>query len=200
MKFFKMLLIVLILLIIGCSENDHSTLKAQSSDGINNWKVSVNESDNYVEFYGVVDFGIDSSIAIYSQAIDISFYNTVNPVYAYYNAGASDTRVFVLFEGSSDPGLYDSTFFAETDSANFVELLTDDDLSEIINYQKACINDTINSNFGCFNKAFGLKYIRVKFQGTDQNSTAATVRWSFILPKNLNTKKSKAFDIKDTRQ
>jgi len=176
-------------------------LSAQSpADSINNWKVSANEGHSFAEFSGIVEFAQDSSIDLFTRAIDISSFDVTDPVYAYYNAGGSDTDVLISFQGSSDPGLFDTTFFAETETTDWVSLLTAEDLSAIVNYQKACVNDTINSAFGCFNKGFGLKWIRLKFDGQiTTNSTAATVRWSFILPKKLNAKTSGAFDIKDTR-
>lgn len=159
-------------------------------DSINNWKVNVNESNSSAEFFGFIEFDKDSSIALFTQAIDISSFNLNDSFYAYYSAGDSDTKIWALFQGSGDPGLYDSTFHAETDSTFFDSLLTDQDLSVLANY---------NTPGGDFNKSFGLKYIRLKINGTNQNSKAATVRWSFVLPKKLNAKTSQAFKIKDTR-
>jgi len=177
-----------------------SLLAQFPADSINNWKVSVNESASFAEFSGVVDFAKDSSIDLFTQGIDMSFYDLRNPIYAYYNAGGSNTNVLISFDGSSDPGLFDTTFFAETDSNHWVSLLTDQDLSAIVNYRTDCLKDTINPVISCFNKSFGIKYIKIKFDGQiTTNSTAATVRWSFIVPKKLNAKSSGAFNIKDTR-
>jgi len=190
--FMSLFIIFLVYVFISCV----SPIAAQPSDSIHNWPVSVRELSGNIEFSGTVKFEIKGDTTIFTQAIDISYYNTILPIYSYFQVSDPTAEMLAGFEGTSHPGIFDSTFFSEVDISHFQVLVSNQTESFLSNYEEGCPT----SNVGiCFNQAFGMQYIRLKFIGTPENTIGAEVRWSILMQKKARSKESRAFSIKDTK-
>jgi len=185
-------MIVLVYIFISCV----SPIVAQPSDGIHNFKVTVRELPGSVQFSGEVDFHAGADTSIFTQAMDISYYSLVLPIYAYYQVEDSIANIIASFEGTSHPGVFDSTFFMELDASFFLPLQTNETNMFIANYETGCPSGSIAI---CFNRAFSGQYLRLKFQGITGNTKGASVRWSILMKKTFRSSDTRAFKIVDTR-
>jgi len=165
-------------------------------DQIHNWPITVRELPGSVQFSGIVKFQIKSDTTVFTRAIDISYYKTILPIYTYVQVGDSEAVILAGFEGTSHPGVFDSTFFFESEAKHFEILVTNQTKIFLCNYETGCPSTNVGL---CFNQPFGMQYLRLKFTGMLGNTIGAEVRWSILMQKLEKSKESRAFKIVSTK-
>lgn len=166
------------------------------TDGVHNFPVSARELPGSVEFSGVIQFKNISDTVLFTQAFDISYYNILLPIYAYFKVGDQTAEMLGSFEGTSSPGVFDSTFFREIDLEYYAVLVTGESEVFLSNYEEGCPTNNVGI---CFNEAFGCRWIRLRFNGLSGNTIGASVNWSVKFNKLQKSSESRAFSIVNTR-